>query len=809
MISSSRRTTLLCLLLGAVTLAVYWPVIHHRFINYDDPKYVVENPRVASGLTWPNVGWAFQTGHASNWHPLTWLSHMLDVQLFGADPGWHHFTSLLFHTANTLLLFLLLQRLTGAPWRSASVAALFALHPLHVESVAWVAERKDVLSTFFFMLTLWAYARYVELQSPKSKVQSPKSVVGGSWSVFYLLALTFFALGLMSKPMLVTLPFLLLLLDYWPLRRLQIENQNSKFRNLLPLLLEKLPFFVLTTASCLVTFVVQRRAVAPVEGFPVEDRLINALVSYFRYLAKTVWPANLAPFYPLPAMQHLGFDQWPAWLVLAAVFSLAAITGLALRAWRRQPWLATGWLWFLGTLVPVIGLVQAGSQAMADRYSYIPLIGLFIALVWSAAELFPARSGRNKAGLAAVGVLALAACAALTRKQVNYWRDDFALFGHTLAVTTENSVPAHYCLGLAFGKQGKYDLAIPHFRAVLQLASNMTEAHYHLGLCLTSSGKFEEAMAAYQAALQVNPGHANARNNLAVTLLLLGRLDEAAAQFAELARLEPASPDPLCSLGGLLLRQRKFAQAETQFAAAVRRQPDFIPALLGLGRALAARGEFANAEARFREVLLLSPTHAEAQADLANAQAGDAQTNATATWPNEAEAKTHEDQGLLYARLGKLEEAVREFQEQLRLQPDAQAHYNVALARVMQGNLKEAATHYEEAVKLKPDWPIALNDLAWIRATAPLVELRDSAAAVRLAERACQLTQFREPRFVGTLAAAYAEAGRFADAVTTAEKAIDLATAAGQTDAADKNRQLIELYRAAKAYHEPEPNAKP
>jgi tetratricopeptide (TPR) repeat protein len=566
---------------------------------------------------------------------------------------------------------------------------------------------------------------------------------------------------------------------------------------------EKLPFLALTAASCVVTFLVQAKsaALAPAEYFPLEDRVSNALVSYLRYAGKTLWPVNLAAFYPLPGLEHPGDNQWPEGLVLAAVFALVAVTVVVLRARSRQPWLAVGWLWFLGTLVPVVGFIQTGSQAMADRYTYVPLIGLFIAVVWAASEWAGRRS--RQTALAALGLLVLAACAVLARQQVNYWRDDFALFGRTLAVTTENNVPAHYSLALAYGKQGKYDLAIQHLRTVLQIAPNITDGHYHLALCLMSSGKLEEAVAEYQAALQVNPASPLARNNLAVTLLTLGKLDEAAAQFAELARRQPDSPDAFCSLGGILLRQRKFADAETNFAEAVRRRPDFIPALNGLGRALALQGKFDQAQARFREVLRLDPANPTAQADLARAQAGASQTNATAAWLNSAEAGRRENQGLVYAQQGKLEEAIREFQEQLRLQPDAQAWYNLALARVMQGNLKEAATNYEEAVKLKPSWPIALNDLAWIRATAPEAELRDPAEAVRLAERACELSGRKEARFFGTLAAAYAEAGRFPDAVKSAEKAIDLAAAAGQRDVADKNRQLIEWYRAGKPYHEP------
>ena len=533
----------------------------------------------------------------------------------------------------------------------------------------------------------------------------------------------------------------------------------------------------------------------------------------------------------------------------------------------------------------MIGLVQVGSQAMADRYTYIPLIGLFIALVWTAAELLPLpfRRGegrgegslpkaspptRNQVTLAAIGLLVLAACAILTRKQVNYWRDDFTLFGNSIAVTTENSVPAHYCLGLAYGKQGKFDLAIPQFRAVLQLVPNTVDAHYHLGLCLMSLGKLGEAAEEYQAALQVNPDQAMARNNLGITFVALGKLEEAAAQFTELARLEPGSPGPLDSLGDVRLRQGKYADAETAFAEAVRCQPQSVPALTGLGRALAAQGKLAEAQAQFREIVRLRPASVEARVNLGNTLFDSGQTNEAAASfaaalrldPGLAEKKVaeakallakgeaasafvtctiavrlepanaaaHEALGLIYAQQGRLQEAVREFQQQLQLQPDAQAHYNLALANVMQGQLNEAAANYEEAVKLRPDWPTALNDLAWLRATAPQAGLRDGAEAVRLAERACELSggtrqdsslpdksgvpaspgtpdlsgSSEGARFFGTLAAAYAEAGRFPDAVKAAEKAISLATAAGQKDLADKNRQFLELYRAGRPFHE-------
>ena len=412
-----------CLGLVLITLAVFAPTVTFSFLEYDDNVYVVTNPHVLAGLTGPNIGWAFRSINASNWHPLTWLSHMLDCQLYGRWAGGHHLTSLLLHLANTLLLFRLWQRITGALWRSAFVAALFAVHPLHVESVAWVAERKDVLSAFFFLLTLWAYVRYAE-----------KSVVSGQWSVvssdqttdyglratdhgprstggsriFYLLSLLFFALGLMSKPMLVTLPFVLLLLDYWPLGRMQKEEgrmQKAEGRRrfsfiLHPssfILLEKLPFLALSTASSLATVYAQSQsgALLPLEKFPLGLRLANALVSYARYLGKTLWPEHLAAFYPHPV-------HWPAWQVVGAGLLLAGVSIAAIALARRAPYLFTGWFWYLGMLIPVIGLVQVGSQAMADRYMYLPALGLFLATAWGVPALIPpARAADSSSALPA------------------------------------------------------------------------------------------------------------------------------------------------------------------------------------------------------------------------------------------------------------------------------------------------------------------------------------------------------------------------------------------------------------------------
>jgi Flp pilus assembly protein TadD len=801
----SRRNTLLCLLLGAVTLAVYWPARHHEFINYDDPVYVTENAQIQGGITKAGLAWAFLNLHGKStyWHPVTWVSHMLDCQFFGLNPGAHHLVNVLFHVANTALLFLLLDRMTGFAWRSVMVAALFGLHPVQVDTVAWVTERKNVLSTLFWLLTMLAYARYVEerRKNAEGKRQKAESRITHHAPRFYILTVISFGVGLMCKPALVTLPFVLLLVDFWPLHRLErtrcvggcgsgpqpswkpggarrdalplesgrpaeAGSRGARIGSLKLLILEKVPLLVLAAASCLATTAAhQELRLLRTSGMPLEWRMENAVVSYLRYLGKAVWPEHLAVFYPLPG-------AWPVAAVIGSILVLAGLSGFVVWQARRAPYLVTGWFWFLGVLVPMIGVVQAGSQAMADRFAYVPLIGLFIMIVWGLADLTTGWAGRNKV-LTTAGVLALGGCVVLTSRQLSHWENSVTLFEHAVGVT-ENNLLAHYDLGLALGQQGDYELASSHLRIALAIDPSQPEPHYNLGLCLMSLGKLAEAVEEYQAAVQLDPGHLMARNNLAVSLLLLGKLDEAAAQFAELARLEPDSAAHRCSLGGILLRQAKFADAESQFADAVARRSDFIQALTGLGQALAAQGKMAEAQARFREVLRLCPTNVVA----------------------------HENLGQNYAQQGELQEAVQEFQEQLRLQPDAQAWYNLALVHVMQGDLKEAAANYEQAVKLRPDWPIALNDLAWIRATAPQAELRDGIEAVRLAERACELSGSREARFFGTLDAAYAEAGRFAEAMRTAATAQQLALAVGDKETAAAAEQRLAFYRKQQPYHQ-------
>jgi tetratricopeptide (TPR) repeat protein len=879
-IKNSRLTLLLGLLLAAATLATFWPVIHHDFVNCDDQAYVYENPALQAGLNWQGIAWAFTTDCAGNWHPLTWLSHLLDVQCFGLNAGWHHLTSLLLHVANTLLLFVVLKRMTGALWRSAVVAALFALHPLHVESVAWIAERKDVLSGLFFMLTLWAYGRYVEVQSPRSKVQGLKSETRNPKaegnpksegrrpkpdsestagcgvpssrfevqrsmfdvrpfpassnfhppsSVFYLLAMCFFALGLMSKPMLVTLPFLLLLLDYWPLRRLNLPwcegrgargNVPSSQPSILApptppapqpgalgetrptyplhptstptlrLLLEKLPFFALAAASSIVTFLVQRRAgaVAAVTALPLGLRLENALVSCLLYLAKTVWPARLAVFYPY--RHHVSEDL----LVLSAVV-LLAISALAWFSLRTRPYLAVGWLWFLGMLVPVIGIVQVGTQSMADRYTYLPLIGIFMVVVWAAADLATRRSMSSvqsstfdvhrsmfavpslslaTIALSLAAAVVLAACLVLTRAQVRHWRNSETLFRHALAVTTDNAL-AHHSLGAALAKQHRLDEAEPHFVEAVRLWPKYPQALNDLALMRVVRGKAEEGVALFRAALASRPSDWKTHNNLARTLCQQGKFDEGIKEYQTALKLNPGATDTRGFLAAALVERGRPQEAMGVFEDALKLRPQDAEAHFKYASLLMALGQTEAAALHFRAALQYEPRGAE----------------------------THRRYGVLLAGGGKTREAIEQFREAIRFGAGAEAHYNLATALIQQGQPAEAVPEYRESLRLNPDLPAALNDFAWLLAASASDRLRHGAEAVTLAERACQLTQYREPLLVGTLAAAYAEAGRFADAVQTAEKAIAVATAAGQKVVADKNRQLIELYRAGQPYHEP------
>jgi tetratricopeptide (TPR) repeat protein len=585
----------ICLLLVAVTLAVYWPVTRYDFVNYDDPNYFTSNTHVLSGLNRGNFAWAFTTGHAGNWHPLTWLSLMLDVEIFGKGPFGPHFTNLLLHAANTALLFLLLRCLTAATWRSALVAALFALHPLHVESVAWISERKDVLSTFFGLLALLFYAGYAQkrsrVESRESGAPTESLALDPRPSTFdYSLALLFFTLGLMSKPMLVTLPFVMLLLDYWPLKRFTI----------LHLVWEKIPFFLLSAVSCWVTFLVQQKvgAVVALTRFSLSARIGNAFVSYARYLEKTFWPVSLAN--PYPYVEH-----WPWKCILPAVALFVGLCAGAVWLRRKFPFGFTGWFWFVGTLVPVIGLVQVGGQSMSDRYGYVPLIGLFMVLVWGGGELWSRRCLPQPFLVLAV-LLLLAAGAWQTRIQVGYWQNTEMLFRHALAVTENNytacvnlgtclsargdvqgavncydqalrmnpSDPSVlYDLGNGFAKLGMWDEAIPNYRKALEITPNQADILDNLGFALAAKMQYVEAIANFEAALKIDPDSTAAHNNLATVLFREQRFGEAAQHFREALRITPDNPRICVNLGDTLIRLGKPAEAIPCYQEALRLNP--------------------------------------------------------------------------------------------------------------------------------------------------------------------------------------------------------------------------------------------
>ena len=572
------------LLLVAATLGVYWPALHNGFVNLDDNLYVTANPEVLAGLTTNGLGWAFTNVHTALWCPLTWLSHMLDCQLFGLNPAGHHATSLVLHAANSVLVFLVLKRMTGAFWRSALVGGLFAVHPLRVESVAWVAERKDVLSALFGLLALSAYARYAERRS------------AGRFAVVVL----WFALGLMAKPMLVTLPLVFLLLDYWPLGRLAGTRPGR--RAVLGLVAEKLPLLLLAAGTSVVTLAGAERAgaTAGLELLPLPARIANALVAYARYLGKTIWPSHLAVFYPMPA-------AWPAWQVAGAACLLTGSTAAALLVARRHPYVAVGWLWFVVMLLPVIGLVQAGGQAMADRFTYLPLVGIFLALAW----LVPA--GRVPRLVPAAAVVLLGALAVGARAQVGYWRDSVTLFTHALAVDEADPL-AHASLGFALLERGENEQARAHLERAVALRPAFLTARIQLGNTLVRLGRFDEAIAQYRAALETDPRSARALNNLGYALLRQGRVDDAIPYLEQALRVDPSFATAHNDLGLALAHKGRRDEARAQFEAAARADPSYADPLNNLGRLLMSEGRVEEGLTYIGQAIRLQPGFREAHA---------------------------------------------------------------------------------------------------------------------------------------------------------------------------------------------------
>ncbi len=702
------------MLLVIVVLAVYWPVRGYDFVNVNDFEYVTRNAHVINGLSWANVTWAFKSQVAGNWHPLTLLSHMLDCQWYGVNAGAHHFTSVLLHMANTVLLFWVLLRITGKKeepnsnlWPCALVAALFALHPLRVESVVWISERKDVLCAFFFLLTIGAYVRYVE----KSKV---------GW---YTLSLLFFAFGLMSKPMLVTLPCVLLLLDYWPLGR----------TGMVKLLLEKIPFFLLTVVLSVVTFLVQKSvgAVGALEKLPVTARLANAMVSYARYLSKTVWSDSLSALYPIP-------DGWAAWQVGGAVILFVGLSLLAIWSVRRRKYLFVGWFWFAGMLVPVIGLIQVGQQAMADRYTYLPSIGLFMAVVWGLDEFFSFWGKRFL--LVILGVILTVGCIATTAVQVRYWRDTQTLIQRTVDVTGKNP-RANALLGTTLANLGKPEEAVVYLERAVQDKPDFAEAHGDLAMVLAKLGKIDEAKKSYETALRLKSSLPLAHYGLANILSREGQLDEAISHYDEAVRLKTNFAEAHASLAALYYKQGKNEAAALGYTTALKYKPSLSTAHMGLATLLNEQGKPDLAFDHYVQVLRANPNIAD-------------------------------------------------------------AHYQLSVILNVRHDSAGAIEHLERVVKLSPDMIPALNSLAWSRAADHDPKLRNGTEALGLARRAAKLTREENPAILDTLAVAFAETGRFEEAAQVAETAIQEARAGEQKDLAGEIESHLKLFLAKKPYHE-------
>jgi tetratricopeptide (TPR) repeat protein len=680
------RNSVVCGLLALAVLAVYGQVASFEYVGWDDDLYVGEESRAPQGLTTEGAVWAFSTGHAANWHPLTWLSHMLDFELFGRDPGAHHLVNVLLHLVNALLLFGALRLMTRALWLSALVAALFALHPLHVESVAWVAERKDVLSTAFGLLAILAYTAWVRR--------------GGLG--LYLATACAMALSLLAKPMLVTLPFVFLLLDYWPLGRLrpgprdgdeergedrEPEAPAPPARPLKRLLLEKAPLLVLSVASSVVTFLMQRNggAVGSTEVVSLAQRAGNALVSYVVYAAKTAWPSDLSILYPHPYLPDSGALPLAGWQVAGSALLLGAASLLVFRTFRRR-YALVGWLWYLGTLVPVIGLVQVGGHALADRYTYVPLIGLFVIVAWGGAELATAlRERHERLGRAVTPavVSVLAALAVCSWVQTRHWRDSIALFEHALEVTPRNRSMS-FNLGNELRRKGRPQEAIFHYRAALWVKPNDVKVHNNLGLALWSQGEQDEAMRHYREALDANPAFAEARGNLANALRSRGELDEAVEQYHRALRDKPQLVQAQNGLGIALRAQGRLDEAIVQYREALEIEPDYAEAHTNLGLALQSQGKLEEAVRQHRQALRFKPELAAA----------------------------HNNLGIVLESQGQLDETVGHYREALRIAPGlATAHHNLGNALRAQGNLGDAIRHYEEALRIDPAHAAAQENL--------------------------------------------------------------------------------------------------
>jgi len=670
----SQQTRIICVMLVVIVLASYWRAGSLNFTRFDDDIYITHNKWVRNGMTVRGVIWAFTTGHASNWHPLTWLSHQADWELFGENPRGHHLENVLLHAVNTLLLFLLLNRITGFVWRSAFAAALFAVHPLHVESVAWVVERKDVLSTLFWMLTTLAYVEYARKPS--------------RWH--YFLVIMLYILGLMTKPMLVSLPLTLMMLDWWPLQRHRqsASNRSSIATFFRASIIEKLPLFILAAISCVITFIVQREggAMKPLDVIPAGQRIANATTAYVGYIMKMILPNGLAAFYPHPG------NTLPVWKVVSSAIVIVLITISAVVGGRRRPYLAVGWLWYIVTLIPVIGIVQVGNQAMADRYTYIPLIGLFLIIAFGIPDIVSSFGGESvyEAGKLRARLLAGSAVAVIvvlmicTYIQVGYWRDTITLFSRALQVTSRNAL-AHNNLGRALYDEGKPREALKHYRAALRINPAYVDAHYNLGIYYAERREYDRAIAEYEKALKYNPRHALAHNNLGVVLGEQGKLDDAIAHYRQALKISPEYADARYNLALTLMNKGDLKEAASEFKKTLRLMPDHWDSCYYLAQTLSDLGRRAEAISYYRKAALLRPDYALGHYNLGTA--------------------LHQE--------GLTDEAAYEYERALELDSNlVPAHSNLGLILTQRGLLDEAIEHYRQALNIDPSFTPAQDNLA-------------------------------------------------------------------------------------------------
>lgn len=791
-----NRTMVLWLAAAAIVVAcaiAYWPVFSAEFVNFDDGAYVYSNVDVRRGLSWNGVAWAFSEVYAANWHPLTWLSHMADVTLFGLDARGHHAANLLLHTVNAVLLFFLLQRLTSAAWASATVALLFAVHPVNVESVAWISERKNILSTLFGFLTIWAYAGYVDRRS---------------WRL-YVVSLACFALSLMAKQMLVTMPFILLLLDYWPLGRAQFGAGGGdpvRWRSLLfgwlRLLPEKLPFFALTAAASAVTLAAQQVAMMPLVYLSFGMRLANALVAYLAYLRMAVWPTGLAIFYPHPRTTPLP-------QAIAAGAAILLISALALWFGRRYRYLLVGWFWYLGTLVPVIGLVQVGGQARADRYLYIPLIGIFVIVVWGLRDLVAWLAPSRRTAFTTVGAgLSLLSLVLVwkTHRQAATWHDTISLFTQAIN-STERNYLAHGNLAATYFATGRFDTAVEHCDRAIEYNPGDFDARLILGLALAELSSTDRALVVLNEAMQIRPQNPLPIGQYGILLADAGKLSAAQPYLKKAVELADNLPDygPLerkvlhRNWAHVLARGKRFREALERYAIALELDPEYVEALRESAEVEFELGNPAEAIARLESAVSIDENDRRSLALLGTILAQQGKFD-QARQHLERAVDIDPDQPDTRIKLGKvlralgIEEQARDqflaaiadddgpaaSDEEASARGSAEAHVQLGQISSARGELDQALRHYELALVADESNAEANNDLAWLLATRAQPSPSDADRAVMLATRACESTGFRQPAMLGTLAAAQAAAGNYHQAVELADYALLLARADAQ-----------------------------